>query len=273
MTNSTIRYAIVRPLPATFTSAISQHPPGEPIDLGKAYAQHKNYTEILRVHVPRLISLPVDDDHPDSCFVEDTAFVCGNDVLITRIGTPSRRDESLAVYQLMLKIKAEIPDLRIHNLREPATLDGGDVLVINKKIFVGKSSRTNTAAIEQLNSIFPGQVKEIPVKSGLHLKSTLSCLDDQTLIVWDNKAAISMAEAIINALSNTSAIGLVKVPDSVAANVLRIGRCLMVQKGYPKSEKILQDLCAAKSLELTPMPMSELVKVDGALTCCSILIS
>jgi len=261
------RYALVRPLPRSFSQALQQEP--VPIDVKLAYAQHERYTEILRELVGQLIVVPADERYPDSCFIEDTAIMVESVVVIARIGADSRRGESSAVYSVLQKLQQIEPDLRLHRLAEPATLDGGDVLQMAGKIFVGLSKRTNAEAVTQLKALFPERVVALPVAAGLHLKSVLSALDDATLLVADQAPARAMAEHILTVLPKARALHL---PDAVAANVVRVGDTVLIQEGFPHSEKLLLDAAAVRNLQVMKLNMSELIKADGALTCCSLLM-
>jgi dimethylargininase len=261
------RYALVRPLPRSFSAALQQTP--APINVDLAHTQHERYTDVLRGLVGQLIVVPVDERYPDCCFIEDTAIMVNSVAVIARIGAESRRGESSAVYSVLHKLQQIEPALRLHRLTEPATLDGGDVLQMGGKIFVGLSKRTNQEAVLQLEALFPGRVVALPVAAGLHLKSVLSALDDRTLLVEDAPQARAMAAPILAALPDAEAIYL---PDAVAANVVRVGGTVLVQAGFPESEPILLRAAAARQLEVTKLDMSELIKADGALTCCSLLL-
>jgi dimethylargininase len=262
------RYALVRPLPRTFSLALQQSP--APIDVDRAHAQHERYTEVLRSLVGQLIVVPADERYPDCCFIEDTAILVESTAVIARIGAESRRGESSAVYSVLHKLQQIEPTLQLHRLAEPATLDGGDVLQMGGKIFVGLSKRTNREAVTQLEALFPGRVVALPVASGLHLKSVLSALDDATLLVADEPAAQEMAAPILAALPGSVAI---KVPDAVAANIVRVGNDVLIQDGFPASEKILMEAARVRSLTVHKLEMGELIKADGALTCCSLLLA
>jgi dimethylargininase len=254
-------------LPRSFSQALQQNP--APIDVKLAHIQHERYTEVLRELVGQLIVLPADERYPDSCFIEDTAIIVESVVVIARIGAESRRGESSAVYSVLQKLQQIEPDLCLHRLEEPATLDGGDVLQMANKIFVGLSKRTNAEAVTQLKALFPGRVVAVPVAAGLHLKSVLSALDDATLLVAENAPARTMAEHILTALPKATALYL---PDAVAANIVRVGDTVLIQEGFPHSEKLLLEAAAVRKLRLTKLNMSELIKADGALTCCTLLM-
>lgn len=261
------RYAFVRPLPQSFSAALQITP--TPIDVDRAHAQHERYTDVLRGLVGHLIVVPVDERYPDCCFIEDTAIIVNSVAVITRIGAESRRGESSAVHSALHKLQQIEPTLRLQRLSEPATLDGGDVLQMGGKIFVGLSKRTNQEAVAQLEALFPSRVVALPVAAGLHLKSVLSALDDETLLVADAPAAREMARPILSALPGAAAIYL---PDAVAANVVRVDSTVLIQDGFPESEPILLRAAADRNLKVEKLDMSELIKADGALTCCSLLM-
>ncbi len=268
----TIRYALVRPLPKSFADALQQHAPLEPIVVEKAHAQHERYTELLKKLVGKVIVVAVDEQYPDCCFIEDTAIVVGHDVIISRIGAMSRRNESVAVLRAFQELQKLEPKLKIHRLLAPATLDGGDVLQMNGKVFVGLSQRTNQAAVDQLQDILPGVVVSIPVVAGLHLKSVLSALDAHTLLAAEHPAAKQMAEQILAALPPSLQNRCLEVPDAAASNVVRVGSTLLIQAGFPNSEAILAKAASLRGWQIETLDMSELIKADGALSCCSILI-
>lgn len=268
--NKKLRLALLRALPKSFADALQQHPSLVPIDVKKAHLQHENYSDIIRANVEQVLEVEVDERHPDCCFIEDTALIVGQDVIITRIGAESRRDESRAVLRVLGDSAVKDFGFRIHQLLSPACLDGGDVLQMGDKIFVGLSARTNQAAVDQLEAILPGRIRTVQVEGGLHLKSVLSAIDDSSLLAADSKLARGMAETIRSGLTEKAQI--IYVPDVVAANVVRLGSKLLIQAGYPNSERILRKAALERQLEIIALDMSELVKADGALSCCSLLV-
>ena len=73
-------------------------------------------------------------------------------------------------------------------MKSPATLDGGDVLVMPLEILVGLSTRTNESGVDTLRSSFPDHhVISFPVEEGLHFKSIMSQLDESTIVIVDNE--------------------------------------------------------------------------------------
>lgn len=260
-------HAFVRALSPTFENSLKINPPPTPINYDKAVEQHKNYIELLLTLIPSVTEFEGDQDHPDCNFIEDTAIVVGDVVVISYMGAPERRGEELPIKEAFKKL----PSKTLYQLEAPATMDGGDILYTGKHLLVGLSKRTNRQALDQLKEIFHGtlEVVGIPVTEGLHLKSVISFFDTDTLVVADTKAGKEI-QAHIEAIALYK---FITVPDVVASNVLRIGYTVVMQEGYPASEKVLQDACHNLHFRLVKLDMSELVKADGALTCGSLLFN
>ena len=110
------------------------------IDVQRAQAQHDGYCRALESLGCEVIRLPAEAAFPDSVFVEDVALVFDEVAIATRPGAESRRDEGGAVLEELGSVR------RLLRIEAPGTLDGGDVLRIGKRVFVGISARSNAAA-------------------------------------------------------------------------------------------------------------------------------
>src|ERR1035441_4400875 len=111
------------------------------IDLAKANEQHGRYEALLGELGAKVVSLPAEPDYPDSVFVEDPAVVVEEAAIMTRMGAASRRGESESLARALAAYRP------LRWLREPATLEGGDVMRIGRTLYVGVSHRTNRAGI------------------------------------------------------------------------------------------------------------------------------
>src|SRR5689334_8649139 len=154
--------------------------PDPPLDVARARAQHAAYVAALRTAGAEVVAVAPADDLPDACFVEDCAVVAGGVALIPRLGAPSRRAEPPAV---RAAIAARIP---VRDMDAPATLDGGDCLLLGKRLFIGRSARTNAAGAAHARAVFGEvgvEVIEVEVGRWLHLKSACSPIDDNTVLV------------------------------------------------------------------------------------------
>jgi dimethylargininase len=262
------QFALVRDIANSYENSLKSEEPATAIDLELAKKQHENYIALVKESVPNIIRLPADEAHPDSNFVEDTAIVIGNKVVISRMGAQERRGEEKPVINTLTNAKSK----NLFFMASPATMDGGDILYTGRHLFVGLSARTNIYALQELQKIFHDEVEviSVPVVGVLHLKSVISHLDSETLVVSADAAGNKVKNII--AVSNKS-YTFVEVPDPVAANILRIGNKVIMQAGFPASKAILQNICDRKNLQLVEINMSEIIKADGALTCGSILFN
>ncbi len=204
------------------------------VDVQRAQKQHAAYVDALDVEV---IKIPADPGLGDCCFIEDTAVVENNRALITRMGFPQRRPESDAV-----RIALKDLGYAIVEMAPPATLDGGDVLRVGDRTFVGLSSRTNKEGISALEEFLGQACTHIPVTKCLHLKSaTTEYLDGALLIDRDLLDPFGDFEFI----------------ETKRPNALRMPhRCLV----------------SDPALEGTFVDISEFEKADGGLTCSALLL-
>jgi dimethylargininase len=228
-----------------------------PIDAGRARAQHAAYEALLArlgCAVERVTPSP---GHPDSVFIEDTAVVVDDLAVITRPGAESRRGEVDAVERALA---AHRPLARIV---APGTLDGGDVIVVGRRVFVGRTDRTNDEGIAQLRAHlapFGFRTDAVAVTGCLHLKSAATAIDDATLVVnpaWVDVAAFAPLRTIV-----------VDPSEPYGANIVRVGDALVYADAYPRTRARL----VAAGYEPHLVDASELAKAEGAVTCCSVLL-
>ena len=145
----------------------------QPIDLAKARMQHRAYEQILERAGARVISLPAEPELPDSMFVEDPAVVLDEVAVILPLGTQSRRAEAASLAKALAKFR------KFEYVNLPGLLEGGDVLRIRRKLFVGVSRRSNAEGIRQLEAIarsYGYEVQRVSVTGCLHLKSAVTFL-------------------------------------------------------------------------------------------------
>ncbi|MCK4223413.1 hypothetical protein KAX01_03860, partial [Candidatus Bathyarchaeota archaeon] len=129
------RYALVRSVPDSYDRCVRTNV--EKIDVALARRQHARYCKVLQECGLKLIWIDADDSLPDSCFVEDTAIIFTEKAVICNMSIKSRANEVVEVAKALEKLK------ETYYIKPPATIDGGDVLKIGHKVFVGISARTN----------------------------------------------------------------------------------------------------------------------------------
>jgi dimethylargininase len=249
--------AITRAVSPAIAGCELTHLQRVPIDVELARAQHREYERALEKAGCRVEHLDSDASMPDAVFVEDIAVVFDEVAILTRPGAASRRLEMPAIAAALAAYRP------LHPILPPGTIDGGDVLVAGRHVFVGRSTRTNASAVSQMRAIlqpFAYTVTETAVRECLHLKSAVTTLDDTRLLVnpqWIDRAAFDGFTLIDVAPEEPS-----------AANVLRLEDRLIVASAFPRTA----DRVAALGLSVERVDASELAKAEGALTCCSLIV-
>lgn len=249
--------AITREISPRFAECEITHIERTSIDLDLAHHQHHAYVHALRELGCQVTELPAEADLPDSVFVEDTAFILPEVAVITRPGAESRKPETDSI------IRALTPLTRLVCVQEPATVDGGDVLVLGKKICVGLSTRSNQEAVDQLNDLlseYGYSVIGVALRDCLHLKSAVSRVDDKALLInrsWADPAYFESFDLID-----------VDPSEPHAANCLPVGGFIIFPSAFPKTAAKLED----RGFQVIRLDVSELAKAEGAVTCCSLIL-
>ena len=245
-------HAIVRPPGDSYPKALTRRAAPPPVDVELAREQHAAYVAALRACGLDVIALPPDEDHPDAVFTQDPVVVLGGRAFAAFPAEESRRGEAGA---LLAILAAHLP---VIELALPAALDGGDVLVADDRAYVGLSTRSNRAACLQLAERIGRPVEGVPLPGGLlHLLTGCTYLGQNRLLVVENLApALGGFEHI-----------LTPAEEAGAANVLVVGRRVLVPAGYPQTAAILERC----GFEVHPVPISEFEKRDGGVTCLSLI--
>lgn len=248
--------AITREVSRSIVNCELTHLARTPIDVTRARAQHEQYRAALRALGLEVICLPEAPDLPDSVFVEDTAVVLDEVAVLTRPGADSRKPEVESI------APALEPYRPLARLTTPAALDGGDVLAVGRKIFVGQTLRTNAAALEQLHGIlkpFGYEVIGVPVTECLHLKSGVTQVAENTLLInpaWVEKKYFEGFDFIE-----------VDPSEPFAANALMIGEALVYPSAFAGTRARLE----AEKRRVVTVEADELAKAEGGVTCCSLI--
>jgi dimethylargininase len=189
--------------------------------------------------------------------VEDTAVILPEVALLTRPGADSRKPETESIAWALM------PHRKLVRVTAPATVDGGDVLVLGKEIYVGLSTRSNQAAIDQMNHLlapYGYHVSGVEMHDCLHLKTAVTCVDNTTLLI--NRRWVDV--------ENFEGFHLIDVDptEPLAANCLPVNGAIIYPTAFPKTRALLEE----KGYQVKAIPVDELAKAEGAVTCCSLIL-
>lgn len=247
-------HAITRKPGRNFAQGITTSDRGTP-SYELIVKQHEAYIQVLRSLGLEVIVLDADPDYPDAYFVEDTAVVTPDVAVITNPGIEARQGEEDTIEPLLAEHRKTV------SVKPPGTLDGGDVLMVNRHFFIGISERSNREGVEQLGRIlekYGNAWTAVPVLSGLHLKSGVTFVGNNTLLLTQDFAHLNEFMGYDKIILNKE--------EEYAANTLLINDCLITPKGFSATRKRLEAL----GLNIIELDVSEVRKMDGGLTCMSI---
>jgi dimethylargininase len=249
--------AITRKVSPAITRCELTHLQREPIDLALAAEQHAAYERQLADLGCRVVSLPAEPELPDSVFVEDTAIVVDELAVVMRPGAEPRRGETPSVARVLAEHRP------VAVIEAPGTLDGGDVLRLGRRLFVGLSGRSNRAGIEQLHTVLSSHgytVEALPFTGCLHLKSAVTQVAPDAVLLspaWVAPAAFDGFRRIE-----------IDPAEAYAANALLVGDAVIYPAAFPRTAARLQ----RARISLATVDVSELAKAEGAVTCCSLIL-
>ena len=247
--------AIVREPGPSLVDGITTANLGAP-DYKLALEQHRAYVRALSACGVTVISLPPDNEHPDSTFVEDTALLTPKCAIIMRPGALSRRDEIISIKEALLRHFSTV-----ERVGEPGTADAGDIMMAGNRYYIGLSQRTNPSGAAQIVDILKSHGltgSTVPLTQMLHLKSGVSYLENDTLLV----AGEFKGRAEFRHFNQIP----VDDDETYAANSLWINGTVLVAAGFPKTEAAIRKT-GYKTLILD---VSEFRKLDGGLSCLSL---
>jgi dimethylargininase len=228
----------------------------ESIDFIKAKVQLERYRELLRKWNVNLINVPPNDSYPDCCFVQDTAIVLDEICIVASMGAATRRGEVSEVERQLSQLR------KIGRILSPATLDGGDVIQVGRRLFVGLSSRTNArgiAALSRLVEDFDYTVVPVTVSGGLHLTTGCGVINEETVLLNTNWIDASSFKGLRQ----------LHVPEQEpwAANTIRVEDAICLEEGAPRTVDLAQPYAGT----IDTLNISEFRKAEGSLSCLSLI--
>jgi dimethylargininase len=256
---STPRIALVRRISRAYAACLREDA-STVIDVVRAGEQHDAYVDALSDAGVEVRFVDPADELPDACFVEDTAVITGQHALLTIPGAPSRQAEGRTVAPWL----AGTCD--VVTMEGEARLDGGDVLRIGDRLFVGLSARSNAegaAALAAVAALDGLTVTTVPLRAGLHLKS--ACTIASPSVILCDRAALG--DEAISALGSTGA-ELLFVPEAHGANVLALGDRVLASQSAPRTIELL----AGRGVRVVALELDQIHAGDGALTCLSLRV-
>ena len=241
--------ALVREPSPRLAEGLLTHIDRQPVDFDLARRQWDGYVAALQAFGWETIAVAPAPEHPDGVFVEDAVVWWRGRAVVTRPGADERRGETAgadaAVRELGEVLRIEAPD----------TLDGGDVLKIGERFYVGVGGRTTRGACKQLAALLDVEVVPVPVTKVLHLKSAVTALPDGTAVGYlplvDDPGVFD---------------SFLAVPEPGAEVVVLDEQTVLMATSAPRSREVFEQ----RGLRVVAVDISEFEKLEGCVTCLSV---
>jgi dimethylargininase len=248
--------ALVRALSPRIAEAELTHLARTPVDVALARRQHAAYLALLAGLGLELVHLPPLPSHPDGVFVEDTVVIVGPTAVLMRPGAASRRGEVASVAGAL-----ERRGFELERIVAPGTMDGGDVLQVGDTVYVGRTARTDAAAVEQLAGLLVPlgrTVIPVPVHGVLHLKTGATALPDGSIVALPGTVPPdSFGDREV-----------LPAHEPAGGDVLVVGEVVVVSAAAPRTATMI----AARGFAVEVVDVSELEKAEAGVTCLSVLL-
>ncbi len=249
-----MRRALVRRPSPRLAEGLLTHLDRVPVDPDLALRQWEGYVAALADEGWQVTEVPGAEDCPDSAFVEDTVVVYDDLAVISRPGAVERRPETAGTERALADL-----GYRIARIEAPGTLDGGDVLKHDGRVWVGLGGRTNQAGFDQLADLLSplgARVVGVPVTRVLHLKSAVTALPDGTVVGFeplvDDVAAWDRFQP---------------VPEEPGSHVVLLGgETVLMSTAAPRSRALFEE----RGLRVVAVDIGEFEKLEGCVTCLSV---
>jgi dimethylargininase len=253
---SQVIVAMTRQPSASLARCELLHLPRTEIDYPRARLQHRRYEDELSDLGCVLLRLPSATELPDAVFVEDACVLFDDVAIVARPGVPSRRPETEPLASVLSAFRP------VRFIEAPGTLDGGDIVRLGRRIFVGLSSRTNRAGLAQLAAhVVPLGYTTHPVALNgcLHLKTAVTAVGDDTLLVNPSWVAV-------DAFAPATTID-VHPAEPFGANALLVKGTVIHSASHPRTRERLE----SRGVRVRPVEFSEFEKAEAGVTCCCVL--
>lgn len=258
MSNRSYRFthAITRKPGRSITGGLRAVDTGAP-DLEVMLSHHAAYIAALKSTGAIVVELGAAEDFPDSVFVEDTALCLPEGAVVMRPGAASRLGEAAEMAPHLRALYGQVLEIK-----GPGFIEGGDILVTEREILIGRSARTDAAGIAELTKLvapWGHKVREVFTPPGvLHFKTDCSLLDGDTILSTERLAASGCFDSyrVIH-----TAVG-----EEAAANSIRFNDIVIMPAGFPGT----RDAILAAGFTVQEIGNSECAKLDGGMSCLSL---
>jgi N-dimethylarginine dimethylaminohydrolase len=235
----------------------------ENINSELANAQHESLRKTLESQGVEVILLPAQQEFPEQVFTRDIGFTLGETVFISEMGRHIRQGE-----EQVLKKWLNEHEIHHYDLKE-GSIEGGDVSIDRKIIWIGISNRTSEKAIKQLQQLLPDfQIIPVPFEGKyLHLDCVFNVLSSNEALIFS--PAFQQKELILL----SSHYKLIEVTEeeqfTLGTNILSLGNKTIIS--LPVNKNVNKQL-EKHGYNVIEVDISEIIKSGGSFRCITLPI-
>lgn len=231
------------------------------IDIEKAVFQHNQLTAVIQEFGASVHFLPASASLPEQVFTRDIGFVVDDQLIISNMGTSIRSEETAALAQWYEQRYGACTHLK------SGTIEGGDVMLSEKLLFIGQSSRTSKEGLDELQKVCP-EKNIVPVhfdNRHLHLDCIFNIVDSSTAIAYEAAFETESLEAV------KQFFDIISVPDEeqsrLGTNVFSLGHRHVIS--LPENMHVNQQL-REYGFIVHEVPYDEIIKSGGSFRCTTL---
>jgi dimethylargininase len=225
-------------------------------DPERAKIQHDKLKSIISNFGSEVIDIEELQSHPNSVFTRDTSICTLNGYVKLRMGLDSRKGEG----KWMSEILDKVGENKIGTIKEPGTIEGGDIILGGNVAFVGISCRSNKKGVEQISRLLEEmdyEVRKINLPEPfLHIGGVMSLIDEKCILCCEGV----FKDGFFNGFE------IIEIPSRgfISGNVITLGdREVIVEiSNQPVIEKLNE-----KGFKVHTIDLSEFVKGWGGPSC------
>ena len=255
MNTPRFRNAIVRMPCKNMVNGITSANLGKP-DYSLACRQHDKYIEALTSCGLHVDILDANEAYPDSTFIEDVALLTSECAVITNPGALSRKGEEKDVVRIIEKHYKHV-----EFIREPGTIEAGDIMMAGSHYYIGLSERTNKEGVRQMTETlrkYGMDASTVELREVLHLKTGVAYLEHNNMV--------TAGEFISHPVFQEFNLLKVGGNEAYAANCIWVNETVIVPFGYPQTKNMI----ASFGYRIIDVDLSEFQKLDGGASCLSL---
>jgi len=233
-----------------------KHNIGELGDSVIAVQQHNVLKSTLREFGSEVVDVVELEGHPNSVFVRDTALCTPRGYVKLRLGLETRQGED----GWMAEVLEELGEPCVGEIREPGTVEGGDVVLAGEVAFIGRSIRTNEEGIRQLSGILKMMGYEIRV---IELPETILHLDKALMVLGPKQVLYCRDQISEDEIEGFEGVGIFGGGDTTA-NIICLGDGELI---INRSNSLVAGLLAERGYQVHTLDLGEFAKGMGGPNC------